>query len=587
MTLRAIVRAAAFLLLYVPFATRALATPQAPSYGGWEHGEYEFTSWDAQILVRSDGSLSVAETVGLRFSILWKGVYQRSFPLVHRTSDGFEYRWKVRIESVTDSDLTPLQYRYGRIGDSLNLAIELPATSHANRTLVITYLLENGVRFLPDRDEFYWNVTGNDHFAGIFNVGATVILPDGAAGLKAEAFTDFRGSAESSATIEALPAGWQIAATRPLRGGEGLAVVASWQKGFVHPTVERWAFLKFILDLWPLAIPLIALIVSVYVYKSYGSDPQLRPITVQYEPPDDLSPAGAAALISSSPGMREIMATLVDLAVRGYVYIEVRWKDEAFGLVTEKDYSFQLAKPLQYWATLRAHERMVLSLLIGGGRDIGASQTLLPVAHNEFLEKVPLIRETILEELRKRGYYRAKPLTSTLRLLGYLYLFLFGLLALAGYWGQGSRTVQISYYLSAALTLLIMYGFSWLVARRRTLDGTRALEKVLGFKEFLFRVEAARLNSMCKFPETFEKLLPYAMAFDCMDQWSRVFDGIYTQPPQWYVGGHYGPAFHPSALATALSAMAAHAESAEAARRKNPFRSLGLRRGGNSAGAAR
>jgi len=586
-TLRAVARAAAFLLLYAPFAPRALATPQAPSYGGWEYGQYEFTSWDAQILVKPDGSLSVTETVGLRFSIIWKGVYHRSFPLVHRMSDGFEYRWNVRIESVTDGGQTVLPYRAGRFGDSLKVAIELPVTSNAPRTVVITYLVENGVRFLPDHDELYWNVAGHDHFAGIFNVGATVILPTGAAGLKAEAFTDFRGSAESSATIEALPAGWQIVATRPLRGEEGLAIIASWQKGFVHPPVPRGAFLNFIIDVWPLAIPLFALIVSVYVYNSYARDPQLRPITVQYEPPEDLSPAGAGALISGSAGMREIMATLVDLAVRGYVYIEVRWKDEAFGLVTEKDYSFQLAKPFQYWTALRAHERMLLALLIGGGRDIGVSQSLLPAAHNEFLEKVPLVRETIFEELRKRGYYRSKPVTRTLRLLALTCAYWFGSRGLGDLLTPGRRTEAIFYIVSGVVTPLILYRLSQRTDRGRTIEGTRALEKVMGFKEFLSRVEAARLNSMCKFPETFEKLLPYAMAFDCMEQWSRVFDGIYTQPPQWYVGGRYGPAFHPSALATALSAMATHAESAAASRQKKPFRSLGLRRGGKPAGAGR
>src|SRR5437879_12229318 len=71
----------------------------------------------------------------------------------------------------------------------------------------------------------------------------------------------------------------------------------------------------------------------------------------------------------------------------------------------------------------------------------------------------------------------------------------------------------------------------------RTAPGTRALDQVLGFEEFLRRVEAEHLKRIILgHPELFDTYLPDAMAFGVENQFARAFEGIYTQPPQWYVG---------------------------------------------------
>ena len=71
----------------------------------------------------------------------------------------------------------------------------------------------------------------------------------------------------------------------------------------------------------------------------------------------------------------------------------------------------------------------------------------------------------------------------------------------------------------------------------RTESGTRALEQVLGFEEFLRRVESDNLKRVIiGHPELFDKYLPYAMAFGVEQQFARAFEGIYTEAPRWYVG---------------------------------------------------
>ena len=39
----------------------------------------------------------------------------------------------------------------------------------------------------------------------------------------------------------------------------------------------------------------------------------------------------------------------------------------------------------------------------------------------------------------------------------------------------------------------------------------------------------------------FERLLPYAIAFGLADRWAEAFEGLYTEPPNWYQSSHNGP----------------------------------------------
>jgi uncharacterized membrane protein len=87
-----------------------------------------------------------------------------------------------------------------------------------------------------------------------------------------------------------------------------------------------------------------------------------------------------------------------------------------------------------------------------------------------------------------------------------------------------------------------------------TETGERALEKVLGFEDFLGRVEGDKIQRIEKTPEMFEKYLPYAMALRVDKKWVQAFSGIAMQPPQWYQG-YYGPGFAPFLLVNDLNMM--------------------------------
>src|SRR6185503_16283303 len=77
-------------------------------------------------------------------------------------------------------------------------------------------------------------------------------------------------------------------------------------------------------------------------------------------PPDGLTPAELGTLVDDSPDLRDVTATLVDLAVRGFVLIEEKEESRLLGLWSSKEYVFQLLKPRQQWLDLVPHEKALL-----------------------------------------------------------------------------------------------------------------------------------------------------------------------------------------------------------------------------------
>ena len=135
--------------------------------------------------------------------------------------------------------------------------------------------------------------------------------------------------------------------------------------------------------------------------------------------------------------------------------------------------------------------------------------------------------------------------------------------------------------IAVILTVVILFFFAQIMPAR-TVEGARAREAALGFKEFLSRVEEDRYKRMITSPELFEKYLPYAMAFGVEDRWANAFKDIYTEPPQWYSGGT-GP-FNASSFSHSISTMSQAAASSMSSSPSSSGSGGGGSSGGGSGG---
>ena len=138
--------------------------------------------------------------------------------------------------------------------------------------------------------------------------------------------------------------------------------MAGWDKGFVHAPDTSQKIRQFLESNWALFVPAMAFLLMLWLWYTRGRDPDVGAIAVQYEPPDGLTPGEVGTLVDSRATMRDITATLVDLAVHGYIVIEERDQAHLLGLYSQKEYVFHANKKSSEIGCLKPHELMLLRL---------------------------------------------------------------------------------------------------------------------------------------------------------------------------------------------------------------------------------
>jgi len=519
------------------------------SPGTAQSKSWRVADFQENVVVAKDGSAVVTERITLVFAGEWHGIH-RTIPIEYPGPNRTNYELYLAVKSVTDGDGGALKYDSSLSNGSRDLKIYIPGAVDTTRTVEIVYSVRNGTRFFKDYDEFYWNVTGNDWPVPIDHVAATVRLPDAAAGsLRAQAFTGVYGSVErdASAKVDGATAQFETNNPLPMRGGMTIDVYIP--KDILAEPGALTRFFWFISGNPILFLPVVTLVgmFAVWWHKGRDPDPGVS-VAPMYEPPPGISPAEAGTLLEDTVHPRDITSTMVDLAVRGYIKIEET--EEKVLVFTHKDYVFHLLKPRDGWGDdLAPHERVMLENVFATGDDVRLSSL-----KNRFYTAVPAIREDIMSALKRKGVYLLDPESANgYSVVGAIAILIpFGILQYLG-WAN---------FFNSPLLLIVCLPLSvliwWLFARvmsAKTIKGGRMRIAVLGFQEFMNRVDAERLKVMP--PTTFEKFLPYAMALGVEHHWAQAFAGIVKDPPQWYAGpgGYYG-GFNPIFFSSSMHSMA-------------------------------
>lgn len=359
-----------------------------------------------------------------------------------------------------------------------------------------------------------------------------------------------------------------------------------------------------------LATPIGVAVYMFWLAWTRGGDPRRDAITVQYEPPNNLTPGECGALVDNAVALRGITATITDLSVRGYLTIEQKQTSESPGDHT--DYVFHLTKPLAEIGNLKRHEREVLASIfiptnpllllsqsleqlekahqalghktlastlshveekakeasdqyraVSGFSDAARDTVTLSDLQDHFALHLARIRDAIFDNLVAEGCYANRPdrIRTVYSVWGVFVGFLMALIGRV--LASMTRTPPFVLMGIGLFTGAIVLGFGFFLPAR-TSRGAQTLAKVLGFREFLGRVEKDHIERLEKRPELFEKYLPYAMALAVENRWTQAFGNIAVAPPQWYQGKPRD-GFLPMHLTNDLNQMSMQAGSASAA----------------------
>jgi len=525
-----------------------------PTHAHAQSHNWRVTDFSDTISIAADGKALVSEKITLAFVGQWHGIH-RSIPIEYPGPQGTNYTLFVDVMSVTDENGNKLKYDSSKSGNYRDLKIYIPDAVDATRVVNIDYSVRNAVRFFDNGNgndnyaEFYWNVTGNDWPVPIDHASAFVTLPENAAGgLRAQAFTGAYGSKQSEATAEVKGADIVSETTSPLPMRGGLTIDIYIPQGTLKPPSALTKFFWFLGSNPILFLPLFTLCVMFTLWYSVGRDPDPGvSVAPQYEPPKGMCPAEAGTLLDDTIHPRDITSTIVDLAVRGYIKIEE--KVDTFLVFHHKDYLFHLLKPQEQWGTdLTPHERVMLENIFAGG-----PETRLSDLKNRFYTVIPIVRQDIMSSLKNKGIYTLDPesangysiaagiaialLVEAMQVMGWMNLF-----------------SSIPLLIASVLVSAVIW---FLFARQmtaKTVAGARTRIAVLGFQEFMNRVDADRIKRMP--PDTFEKFLPYAMALGVEHHWAQAFDGIIKDPPTWYVSPNGYVGFSPLFFSSSMHSMA-------------------------------
>jgi len=526
-----------------------------PSPGSAQH--FTIRKFHSDILIHEDSSVIVKERIEVEFHQSKRGIY-REIPFRYRDEFGKEIITPLTIISVTDDSERPWKYQVKREGSIVHVRIGDPEKYVKGRQVyILTYRVKNTVLFLEDHDEFYWNVTGNYWKAPIREASAKVKLEtkNRSKKLIVIGYQGALGSKEECG-YESFDNTGRFFTKRSLQMGEGLTLVFGWEKGLISPpsSWEKFFWALHLEENWVFFVPFLSLFYMVGRWYKRGRDPNVREsVMVMYGPPKfedkPLIPAEIGALIDEKIDPRDMSSTIVDLAVKGYLKIEETKRE---GLLFDSvDYYLRKVKDPD--AHLQPFEIELMKSLFPGNLP-GVSLSELK---NRFYTHLPHLKETLFRELIKKRYFPKSPerVRNTYMGIG-VFVIVIGILIFLG---------LLSLPIMKGILAPIGAGLPFLLFGRympaKTKAGALAYMESLGFQEFLSRAEKDRIEKLGD-RNLFSKFLPYAIALDVVESWSKAFEGIYQDPPKWYVSTVGFKEFSPYGFSRSIQSVTSNLSSA-------------------------
>lgn len=475
--------------------------------------------FDPTITIQKDGYIRVQEKIEYNFGNLEKHGIYRTIPFVKKNAKGKKFKLDISLQSITNEVGKNYSYTTLWVGNSIQYKIGSKYTTLSGvHTYVITYLVGGAITYFKDHDELYWNATGNEWPVPIENSTTTLFFPPEIAGdkVKLACYTGSSGSAAQNCTAQSAESGTAITLSQPLSSYEGITFASSFPAGIITK-LEPKKYIPFsetllgkILVFLVVLCLILAVLFWYIIYPIwipikwflYGRDPNVGiATTAWFSPPQtnskrNLSPGETGTLVDEKVDTRDVMATIIDLAFRGFIKIEERKKDDFYIVrktTTKKDYSLQ---PFE-------------TRLIQGLFQDNPSE--LRIKNADLYSTVKEVTDMLYASMVSEKFFPKNPQSTRNFYIAIMSLSVF------------TMNFQL-------LLVCVLFGLNM---ARKTIDGARAAKVAEGLKNFLTSQDK-QLNYQGEKQLLFEKLLSFAVAFGVEKSWAKRFEQFKLVNPDWY-----------------------------------------------------
>ena len=515
--------------------------------------------YDVAITIEPSGDVGVVETIGYDFGDERHHGITRDIPTRLRYDDTYDRLLPLRVDSVTGSPGTPVQYEIRDAGDGqTEIRIGDPDQLITGRhTYRIAYTVQGALNAFPKHDELYWNAIGDEWAVVIDDVSVEVTAPGDIVGVAC-----FQGPAGSTLGCDHAAAYGETGRFTQARlfPFEALTVVVGLEKGAVavQPPVldERWTPIRAF-ALTPMtgsaAGGVLVLGVAVFVFLAWtrgrdrryiGSqvdqvmgnphgDSQRVPVgegdaeaPVEFAPPAGIRPGQVGTLIDERANTLDVSATIVDLAVRGYLVIQEIPKHGLFGKP-----DWRLVRLDADAATLLSYERVLLEGLFRDGGEVTLSSL-----RTTFSQRLSKVEDSLYVDAQQQGWFAVRPdkIRTRWRLLGFG-LTLLGVIVTIAL----AASTHLALIGVAVVVVGVVFWIGGGTMPARTPKGTAMLRRIRGFRQVIATAD----RYMARWAEqenVFPAMLAYAVVFGLTDKWATAFASLATDPTSspamaWYV----------------------------------------------------
>jgi uncharacterized membrane protein YgcG len=493
------------------------------------------TDFDVDVEIRPDGVLEVHESITYAFDDRGHGIL-RSIPYLYRWNDRYDRETELGTVAVS-SRTAPVDVEASRHDGQLVLRIGDPERLiRGSHTYELDYTVEGALNERGDHVELAWNGVGDQWSTRIEEARINVHAP---ALLGARCFNGPVGSDESCGTATrdgVADDDGQVTVTfgpEQLRAYEAMTVYADLPAGSVRvaaPVLVERRSLRHAFSVTPLTVGLsaglLALAIALVAGLRVARGREVRAVTglrmvshadtpVDWRAIQDMRPAPVGTLADGRVEAVAFKATLVDLAIRGYLRIE------EVGTPGRAGHDWRLVRLDGGDDDLLPYERALLEQLFPYRPEVHLG-TLQERSHYQFAS----LRHALYDEVVRRGWYRVRPDLTRRR----WYLIGAGAVVLAV--AMATLLAAHTAFGLVGMALVLAAAALLLAARAmpaRTVAGRAALQQVEALRHHLSTAgpQADRLE---RGEQTFSALLPYAMVLGLERRWASEFATTLAQP---------------------------------------------------------